>query len=360
MNEARYHYLRPEVLEKLGDEDFFATAKGEATRFAYARAIIDVGEADPNVVVLDADVAKSIKTTDFRERFPERSFNFGIAEQNMMRMAPRADSIRAHLCRLCQHGADRWTASLPRQRKDRGTRASRADGVTHQARKTWIMRGWQLNSDRTGDSVSWRGCAAGMDRSTWLSRSDSVLYTDDFPFEIGKSVTVRDGSDLTIIANRDLVAHALVAAELLADEGLDVRVIDCHCVKPLDVEAVLKAARETGAIVTAENNVIFGGLGSAVAEVLVENYPIPMRRIGVRDTFAESGPYMEVIEKYGLTYPHIMRAAHEVLAHRRKFDARPFTPTPAWNEKGAAKQIDWRLDRQDSTIVQTSLSMSRK
>ena len=107
------------------------------------------------------------------------------------------------------------------------------------------------------------------------------------------------------------------------------RVIDCHCVKPLDVDAVLKAARETGAIVTAENNVIFGGLGSAVAEVLVENYPIPMRRIGVRDTFAESGPYMEVIEKYGLTYPHIMRAAHEALAHRREFDARPFAPTPA-------------------------------
>ena len=101
---------------------------------------------------------------------------------------------------------------------------------------------------------------------------------------------MREGRDATIIANRDLVVQALVAAELLAKKGIDVRVIDCHTLKPLDEQMVLKAAEETGAIVTAENNIIFGGLGSAVAEVLVENYPIPMKRIGVQDTFAESGP----------------------------------------------------------------------
>jgi transketolase len=143
-----------------------------------------------------------------------------------------------------------------------------------------------------------------------------VLYDATFPFKIGKAVVVREGKDAAIIANRDLVIQALIAAELLAKKGIDVRVIDCHTLKPLDEQMVLKAAKETGAIVTAENNIIFGGLGSAVAEVLVEKYPIPMKRVGVQDTFAESGPYLEVIDKYGLTARHIVKAVNEVL--RRK------------------------------------------
>jgi len=129
-------------------------------------------------------------------------------------------------------------------------------------------------------------------------------------------VVVREGKDAAIIANRDLVIQALIAAELLAKKGIDVRVIDCHTLKPLDERMVLKAAKETGAIVTAENNIIFGGLGSAVAEVLVEKYPIPMKRVGVQDTFAESGPYLEVIDKYGLTARHIVKAMNEVLKRK--------------------------------------------
>jgi transketolase len=143
-----------------------------------------------------------------------------------------------------------------------------------------------------------------------------VQGIQEFPFEIGKAVLVRDGTDATIVAIRDLVAQALVAAERLAHEGMSVRVIDCHTLKPLDVEAVLQAARETGAIVTAENNVIYGGLGSAVAEVLVENYPVPMRRIGVRDTFAESGPYLALLDKYGLSTRHIAGAVREVFVRK--------------------------------------------
>ena len=135
----------------------------------------------------------------------------------------------------------------------------------------------------------------------------------NYPFEIGKAVTVRDGTDATIIALRDLVVQSLIAAERLAAKGLNVRVIDCHTLKPLDVETVLAAAGETGAIVTAENNVFYGGLGSAVAELLVENNPIPMKRIGVRDTFAESGPYLDLLDKYGLSAKHIARAVEEVV-----------------------------------------------
>jgi transketolase len=143
-----------------------------------------------------------------------------------------------------------------------------------------------------------------------------VLYDESFPFKIGKAVQVREGKDVSIFANRDLVVQALIAAELLAKKGIDVRVIDCHTLKPLDERTILKAARDTGAIVTAENNIIYGGLGSAVAELLVEKHPIPMKRVGVGNTFAESGPYLEVIDKYGLTARHIVKAVNEVLKRK--------------------------------------------
>lgn len=133
---------------------------------------------------------------------------------------------------------------------------------------------------------------------------------------------VREGGDVAIIANRDLVVQALIAAERLAKIGIQACVIDCHTVKPLDEAAVLKAAREAGAVVTAENNIIFGGLGGAVAELLVEKHPVPMQRVGVGDTFAESGPYLEVIDKYGLTARHIVRAVNAVLKRRPAAAAR--------------------------------------
>jgi transketolase len=143
-----------------------------------------------------------------------------------------------------------------------------------------------------------------------------LLFEKDYPFQIGKAVALRDGSDATIIANRDMVVQSLVAAEQLARKGIDVRVIDCHTLKPLDVETILQAAEDTGAIVTAENNVIYGGLGSAVAEVLVENHPIPMKRVGVRDIFTESAPYLDLLKKYGLSADHIAEAVEAVLERK--------------------------------------------
>jgi transketolase len=148
------------------------------------------------------------------------------------------------------------------------------------------------------------------------------LYMEDYPFQIGRAVTVRDGADATIVANRDLVAQALMAAAELAREGLSVRVLDCHTIKPLDEEAILGAARETGALVTAEDNVYYGGLGSAVAELLVENELVPMQRVGIRDTFAESGPYPALLDKYGLSARHIAAAVRGVLARKRTSSAR--------------------------------------
>jgi transketolase len=198
------------------------------------------------------------------------------------------------------------------------------DGVTHQGQEDLSIIRAIANSTviAPADPVATKKAiwaAVEYDGPMYISFTRDpvpVIYDDDFPLEIGKAVVVRDGTDVTIIALRDLVAHSLVAAERLAGEGLSVRVIDCHTLKPLDVELVLQAARETGAIVTAENNVIYGGLGSAVAEVLVENYPIPMKRIGVQDTFAESGPYLALLDKYGLSAPHIVAAVKEVVARK--------------------------------------------
>jgi transketolase len=198
------------------------------------------------------------------------------------------------------------------------------DGVTHQGQEDLSIMRAVANStviapadpDTTTLAIH---AAAAYDGPVYLSFTrDPVprIFTPDYPFEIGKAVTVRDGKDVVIIAMRDLTAHALVAAEQLAAKGIDARVIDCPTLKPLDTETILAAARETGAVVTAENNVIFGGLGSAVAELLVENLPLPMQRIGVQDTFAESGPYLDLLDKYGLSAPHIAAAAEAVLKRK--------------------------------------------
>jgi transketolase len=286
--------------------------------------------------VLDADVSKSIKTNEFAEKFPERSFNFGIAEQNMMAAAagmattgliPYASTYAVF---ASMRALDMVRNSIHYPHLNVKIAASHAgitpgpDGVTHQGQEDLsIMRAIAGSTiiaaaDPTTTKLAvW--AAAEYDGPVYLSFTRDpvpVLFDMDYPFEIGQAVTVRDGKDATIIANRDLVVQSLVAAELLAGKGLNVRVIDCHTLKPLDVEAVLQSAKETGAIVTAENNMFYGGLGSAVAEVLVENHPIPMKRIGVRDTYAESGPYLELLKRYGLSAEHIVKAVEEVIERK--------------------------------------------
>jgi transketolase len=198
------------------------------------------------------------------------------------------------------------------------------DGVTHQGQEDLSIMRSIANSTviAAADSPTTKlavWAAAEWDGPVYLSFTRDpvpMLFDLDYPFQIGKALTIRDGTDATIVANRDMVCQSLMAAERLARQGLSVRVIDCHTLKPLDVEAILQAAYQTGAIVTAESNVISGGLGSAVAEVLVEHHPIPMKRIGVRDLFAESGPYPEIIAKYGMSAQHIAQAVEVVIARK--------------------------------------------
>ncbi|RMF01788.1 MAG: transketolase family protein [Chloroflexi bacterium] len=340
VNASVYHYVKPEIVAALASDEPFANAKQQATRHAFAEAILEVGEANPNVVVLNADVSKSIGTNKFAEKFPEREFNFGIAEQNMMAAAAGMAStgLIPFACTYAvfasMRALDQVRNSIHYPRLNVKIAASHSgitpgpDGVTHQAQEDISIMRALANScviapadSPTTKQAVW--AAAEYNGPVYLSFTRDpvpILFDDDFPFELGKAVTVRDGSDVTIIAMRDLVAQALVAAERLAqDSGVSARVLYCHTIKPLDTEAVLQAAKETGAIVVAENNVTYGGLGSAVAELLVANNPIPMRQIGVKDTFAESGPYLEVIDKYGLTSPHIVRATHDVLDHKARF-----------------------------------------
>ena len=334
-----YHYLRPEIVSLLVSDKLFAKAEQQPTRYSYAEAMLELGEKNPKVVVLDADVSKSIKTNEFADKFPDRSFNFGVAEQNMMAAAagmattgliPYATTYAVF---ASMRALDMVRNSIHYPKLNVKIAASHSgitpgpDGVTHQGQEDLSIIRAIANSTiiapadpATTKLAVW--AAAEYDGPVYLSFTrDPVpaIFDLNYPFEIGKAVTVRDGTDATIIALRDLVVQSLIAAEHLAAKGLNVRVIDCHTLKPLDVEAVLAAAEETGAIVTAENNVFFGGLGSAVAEVLVENNPIPMKRIGVRDTFAESGPYLDLLEKYGLSAQHIEAAVEEVI--ERKFFA---------------------------------------
>jgi transketolase len=288
------------------------------------------------VVVLDADVSKGVGTAAFAERFPERAFNFGISEQNMMAAAagmattgliPYATTY-AVFATLRALDQVRNSIHYPRLNvkiaASHGGITAAPDGVTHQGQEDLSIMRSLANATvvaaadpPTTKLATW--AAAEWDGPVYLSLirvPTPVLFDLDYPFQIGKAVTIREGSDATIIAVRDMVSHSLVAAERLARQGLSVRVIDCHTVKPLDEEAVLQAASETGAIVTAESNTIIGGLGSAVAEVLGERLPTPMARIGVRDTFAESGPYLPLLEKYGLSAGHIAEAVSSVVARK--------------------------------------------
>ena len=140
-----------------------------------------------------------------------------------------------------------------------------------------------------------------------------VIYSADTKFELGKGITIKDGKDVAIVANGFMVSQAIQAAEMLAKEGISARVIDIHTIKPIDAEIIIKAAKETGAIVTCEEHNVIGGLGSAVAEVLVKNFPVPVEMVGIEDVFGKSGKPADLIEKYGLTPDNIVEKARKVL-----------------------------------------------
>ncbi len=334
MAAERYMYLRPGVVDLLRDGTLFSRGDKRTTRFSFADALLELGGQRQDVVVLNADVSKGMGTYTFSERYPERGFNLGIAEQNMIAMAAgMAHSglvpfVATYAVFATLRGLDMIRNSVCYTQANVKFGCGHAgitpaeDGATHQGQEDLsIMRAMpNMTVIAPADEVSTKKAvfaAAEHVGPVYLSLTKEplpFLYDDTYPFAIGKAVTVRTGADASIIANRDMVAQALLAAELAAREGLDVRVIDCHTVKPLDEETVLRAAGETGAIVTAEDNVLAGGLGSAVAELLIERGPVPMRRVGVPDTFCQSGPYLQLLERYGMSARHILEAVRTVVS----------------------------------------------
>lgn len=307
-----------------------------ATREAYGRALVALGEENPDVVVLDADLAKSTKTIDFKKRFPDRFFDFGVAEQNMMGTA--AGLAAAGKVPFCSTFAvfaagrafDQVRQSIAYPRLNVKIGASHAgitvgeDGSSHQSiEDIALMRALpNMTVFVPADAVEVAGAVRAAARIRGpvyirLGRAPvPVLHESDFVFRPGEAVLLREGRDAAIIATGIMVAAALEAAEILAQQGVEVRVLDVHTIKPLDMVAVVRAAKETGAVVTAEEHSVIGGLGGAVAELLGEKCPVVLKRVGIQDSFGESGKPAELLERYGLTPAHLVAAVHEVL--RRK------------------------------------------
>ena len=305
-----------------------------ATRNAYGEALKEIGGKNEDIVVLDADLSGSTKTAVFKKEYPDRFFNAGISEQSLMGTAaglaaagkiPFASTF-AMFATGRAFEIIRNSICYPKLNvKIAATHAGLTvgeDGASHQAiEDISIMRSIpNMVVLNPADGVEARLCvlkAAEYVGPVYirLGRSNvPVIFDENYTFEIGKGVELKSGKDVTIIATGIMVAKALEASEMLSEEGISARVINISTIKPIDNDIIIIAAKETKWIVTAEEHSIIGGLGSAVAEVLVENCPVPMKRVGVEDTFGESGNGDELLVKYGLTPENIIKNVKSVLS----------------------------------------------
>lgn len=309
-------------------------SNSKATREAYGKALVDLANNNEKVVVLDADLSKSTKTAEFKAVAPERFFNMGIAEANMMGVAAgfatcgkipfvstfamfaagRAfEQIRNSICypklnvKICATHAGLTVGE---------------DGATHQAiedislmrsipNMTVINPADDVETEAAIRAVAeYEGpCYVRLGRMAVNRINDEKNYK----FEIGKGVTIAEGSDVTIIATGIMVEAAITAKQILSNEGINARVINIHTIKPIDKELIVKAAKETGVIVTAEEHSVIGGLGSAVSEVVCEEYPVPVLKVGVKDVFGESGKPEELLKAYNLTANDIVEKVKKAM-----------------------------------------------
>jgi transketolase len=306
-------------------------------RIAYGQALVELGKANPDVVVLSADVSNSDHSFMFEDVFPDRFFNVGIAEQCLVDVAvglaysgkiPFANTfaflfatralemVRTHIC----YGE----ANVKLMGAYAGLSDS-FDGPTHHSvTDIAIMRSLPnmtivVPSDPVGlakllpQAAEWPGPVFFR-----LNRNEvPVLFDDNYDPRIGQAITLRSGNDVTLMCAGLMVSRCLDAAEALAGEGINARVLEVHTVKPLDEDSVLQAARETGALVTVEEHSIVGGLGGAVAEAVTDAYPVPIKRLGIADRFAETGPYFEMLDRYGMSVDDITTAARQALAAKK-------------------------------------------
>lgn len=313
-------------------------SKKVATREAYGKALAQLAKTNENVVVLDADLSKSTKTADFKEVCPERFFNMGIAEANMMGVAAGLSTcgkipfVSTFAMFAAGRAFEQIRNSLCYPRLNVKVCATHAgltvgeDGASHQAiedlalmrsipNMTVICPADDVETEAAIRAIAeFEGpCYVRLGRLPVSTINDAKTYE----FKLGKGVTLKEGKDVTIIATGIMVQTALEASDILANEGINARVINIHTLKPLDTELLVNAAKETNAIVTVEEHSIIGGLGSAVAEALGEEYPVPVLKVGVNDVFGESGKPEELLKAYGLTTEAIVEKVKKSIMLKR-------------------------------------------
>lgn len=298
-----------------------------ATRDGYGDGLCALAEIRPDLVVLDADLSAATKTGVFRKKFPEKHFNCGIAESNMMGVAAGIASTNklVFASSFAMFAAGRAfeiirnSIAYPHLNVKIGaTHAGISvgeDGATHQCNEDIaLMRSLPgMTIINPADYVEAKAAVLAMaefEGPTYLrfGRLAVPVFNDEatYKFELGKGITMKDGKDITIIATGLMVAEAVEAGKALAEMGIDARIINIHTIKPIDRDIIIKAAKETGKIVTVEEHSIIGGLGSAVGDVVLEECPVPVIKIGVNDVFGRSGPAKELLKVYGLSAENIV------------------------------------------------------
>ena len=304
----------------------------KATREGYGDGLVEAGQEFDNLVVLDADLAEATKTCVFKKAFPDRHIDCGIAESNMMGVAaglaatgkvPFASSFAMFTAGRAFEQVRNSIGYPHLNVKIGATHAGISvgeDGATHQCNEDIaLMRTIPgmviINPSDYVEAKEAVKAVCKYDGPCYLrfGRLAVPVINDkeDYKFEIGKAVTFREGKDVTIIASGLTVSASLEAAELLAKDGIEAKVINMHTIKPIDAEAVIEAAKQTGKVVTVEEHSVIGGLGSAVCDVLAENYPVKVKKIGINDKFGESGPAAELVKKYGLDGESIYKTVKE-------------------------------------------------
>lgn len=306
-----------------------------ATREAYGKALVELGAENKKVVVLDADLSKSTKTAKFKDAYPDRFMDMGIAEGNMMAVAAGLSTcdkipfVSTFAMFATGRAFEQVRNSICYPKLNVKICATHAgitvgeDGASHQSvEDISLMRSIpNMTVICPSDAVEAEAAVkavAEMDGPCYvrLGRSGVSVINDnaDYKFEIGKAVQLREGKDAVIIATGIMVDAALEAYNNLAEEGIKVSVLNIHTIKPIDKEAIINVARQTGAVITAEEHSVIGGLGSAVCEVLSENLPTPVVRVGIKDTFGQSGKPAELLKAYKLTAEDIVKAVKKCIA----------------------------------------------
>lgn len=304
-----------------------------ATRDAYGKALVELGKKYNDFLVLDADLAAATKTGMFKKEFPERFYDCGIAEQNMISIAAgiAATGKKVFASSFAMFAAGRAfeqvrnSVAYPNLNvKVCATHAGISvgeDGATHQccedlALMRTIPNMTVINPADATEAKKALFAAYDLNGPVYIRfgrLAVPIIFDDDYDFAIGKGVQLRDGADVTVIATGLLVNEALKAHEQLKAEGINARIINMATIKPIDREIIIKAAKETGAIVTAEEHSVIGGLGDAVSSVVTEEYPVPVLKVGVEDTFGMSGPAQELLDKFNLNANGIIKKTKAVL-----------------------------------------------